>query len=360
MVVALRHVFTALLLAALALAGVQASAAGNASSTSAKSTEKVVNSKSVTATKKKSSSATATKKNKKVVKKSRKTSTKLAANKPRKKSATAKKSTAVAKKAAAPSNVPLSLESNAVLVMNERTGDVLYAKDADRPRPIASITKLMTAMVVLDAKLPMQQTITITSAEIDRLRNTTSRLSVGSKLTRQEMLLLSLMSSENRAAAALARSYPGGTREFVKKMNAKARALGMKSARFQDATGLHGGNVATPRDLAKLVQAANAYPEIRRLSTWPEKVVKVGRGHQLAYRNSNALVKNPEWDIGLQKTGFINEAGRCLVMQADIRNQPTVIVLLDSQGKYTRIGDANRVKQWLEKGAGSKLLLASK
>lgn len=272
-----------------------------------------------------------------------------------------RKSTASAsRRAVNPANVPLSLESNAVLVMNERTGEVLYAKNSDQPRPIASITKLMTAMVVLDAHLPMNQTITVTTAEIDRLRNTTSRLSVGSQLTRREMLLIALMSSENRAAAALARAYPGGTRAFVEKMNAKARALGMRSARFYDSTGLNGGNVATPRDLAKMVQAANGYSEIRRFSTWPEQVVNVGRGRQLAYNNSNALVKNSAWDIGVQKTGFINEAGRCLVMQADIRNQPTVIVLLDSQGKYSRIGDANRVKQWLEKGPGAKLLLASK
>jgi D-alanyl-D-alanine endopeptidase (penicillin-binding protein 7) len=179
-------------------------------------------------------------------------------------------------------------------------------------------------------------------------------------LTRREMLLIALMSSENRAAAALARAYPGGTRAFVTKMNAKARSLGMRSARFYDSTGLNGGNVASPRDLAKMVEAANGYSEIRRFSTWPEQVVNVGRGRQLAYNNSNALVKNSSWDIGVQKTGFINEAGRCLVMQADIRNQPTVIVLLDSQGKYSRIGDANRVKQWLEKGAGAKLLMASR
>jgi len=348
-VVALKYFFAVLLLAASSLFGVAANADSAASkSVSIASTKSRVVAN--TSTKKKAT--TSKKKKKKAVKKSRKKA--VASSKAK------SKKTTVAKKTIAPGNVPLLIESNAAFVMNERTGEVLYAKDPDRARPIASITKLMTAMVVLDARLPMNQTITVTSAEIDRLRNTTSRLSVGSKLTRKEMLLLSLMSSENRAAAALARTYPGGTKAFVAKMNAKARALGMKSARFYDSTGLHGGNVATPRDLAKMVQAANAYPDIRRLSTWPEKVVNVGRGHQLAYRNSNALVKSSSWDIGLQKTGFINEAGRCLVMQADIRHQPTVIVLLDSQGKYTRIGDANRLKQWLEKGAGSKLLLASK
>jgi D-alanyl-D-alanine endopeptidase (penicillin-binding protein 7) len=350
MAVAFRHIILVLMLAGFGLAGVTAQAESSAKSFNASAG--VSKSKALTSTKKKSATTTnTTKKKKKVVKKSNK---KVTAAK------TKSKNTAAKRKASLPSNLPLSLESNAVFVMNERTGNVLYAKNADTPRPIASITKLMTAMVVLDAKLPMDQTITVSSEEIDRLRNTTSRLQVGSKLTRREMMLLALMSSENRAAAALARSYPGGTQEFVKKMNAKARALGMKSARFYDATGLHGGNVATPRDLAKLVQAANAYPEIRQLSTWPEKTVSVGRGRQLAYNNSNALVKNSSWNIGIQKTGFINEAGRCLVMQADIRHQPTVIVLLDSQGKYSRIGDANRVKQWLETGAGSKLLLASK
>lgn len=322
-----------------------------------KATTSIKKSKVTTTAKKKKTTATAQKK-KKVVKKA--APTKKVAAKTKTKAKVAKVAAASTAAAAAASATPLGLGSNAVFVMNERTGKVLYAKNADEPRPIASITKLMTAMVVLDAKLPMDEVLTVSTAEIDRIRNTTSRLQVGSKLTRKEMLLLALMSSENRAAAALGRNYPGGSQAFVNKMNAKARALGMKTARFYDPTGLHGGNVASPRDLAKMVQAANAYPEIRRLSTWPEKTVNVGRGRQLAYNNSNALVKNSNWNIGLQKTGFLNEAGRCLVMQADIRNQPTVMVLLDSQGKYTRIGDANRLKQWLETGTGSKLLLASK
>ena len=252
----------------------------------------------------------------------------------------------------------LTLASNSVVVFNENNGEVLYSKNNQSAMPIASISKLMTAMVTLDAKLPMDELITIDDADTDKLRNTSSRLAVGSTLTRAELLLLALMSSENRAAAALARSYPGGSSVFFAKMNAKARSIGMKNAHFYDSTGLNSGNVASAADLVMMVQAAYEYPDIRRYSTTQEYEVVLGSGRRLMYHNTNALVKDDDWQIGLQKTGFINEAGKCLVMQATISNTPLVIVLLDSAGKYTRIADANRIKKWLEKGGGARMLIA--
>ncbi|HEX4870445.1 MAG TPA: D-alanyl-D-alanine endopeptidase [Moraxellaceae bacterium] len=237
--------------------------------------------------------------------------------------------------------------------MNAETGEVLYSKNPNRTMPIASITKLMTAMVVLDARLPMDEPITITAEDVDHLRNTSSRLTVGTTLPRHEMMLLALMSSENRAAAALARTYPGGTAAALAAMNRKAQELGMTHARFLDGTGLHSENSASPTDLVRLVKAARNYPEIHQYSTTAEHVVHAGRGRALQYRNTNALVKNDSWQIELSKTGFINEAGKCLVMQARIQSQPVVIVLMDSAGRYTRIGDANRVKQWLETAMGT-------
>lgn len=242
----------------------------------------------------------------------------------------------------------LSLQSRAAIVMNAETGEVLYSKNPDRTMPIASITKLMTAMVVLDARLPMDEPVTITEDDVDHLRNTSSRLTVGTTLPRHEMMLLALMSSENRAAAALARTYPGGTSVAVAAMNRKAQELGMSHARFLDGTGLHSENSASPTDLVRLVKAARNYPEIHQYTTTAEHVVQTGRGRTLQYRNTNALVKNDSWNIEVSKTGFINEAGKCLVMQARIQSKPVVIVLMDSAGRYTRIGDANRVKQWLE------------
>ncbi len=252
----------------------------------------------------------------------------------------------------------LQLASNSAVVFNENNGEVLFSKNNQAPMPIASITKLMTAMVTLDAKLPMDELVTISDEDIDKLRNTGSRLQVGTTLTRAELLLLALMSSENRAAAALARSYPGGTHAFVSKMNAKALSVGMKHATFYDSTGLNGGNVASAADLVMMVQAAYDYPEIRRYSTTPEYEVFLPSGRRLAYNNTNALVKEDDWQIGLSKTGFLNEAGKCLVMQATISNTPLVIVLLDSAGKYTRLADANRIKAWLERGGGAKMLYA--
>ena len=252
----------------------------------------------------------------------------------------------------------LQLFSSAAVVFNESNGEVLFSKNNTAPMPIASITKLMTAMVVLDAKLPMDEVITIDEADVDTLRNTGSRLPVGTALTRAEVMLLALMSSENRAAAALARSYPGGTQAFVSRMNRKAQAIGMRNARFYDSTGLNGGNVATAADLVSLVQAAHDYPEIRQFSTTPSHELVLASGRRLHYHNTNALVKNEDWQIGLQKTGFINEAGKCVVMQATIANTPLVIVLLDSDGKYQRLADANRIKRWLEAGGGARKLVA--
>ena len=241
----------------------------------------------------------------------------------------------------------LNLESKAALVMNTATGEVLYAKNTDQAVPIASITKLMTVMVVLDAKLPLDEAITISEEDIDRVKNTSSRLRVGSVLSRAELMLLALMSSENRAAHALARTYTGGESAAIAAMNRKAAALGMTQTRFEDGTGLNSHNVASPKDLVAMVKAANGYPLIRRFSTTGGHAVAINNSIQ-QFNNTNALVKNPDWEIGVSKTGYINEAGKCLVMQAKIKSAPVVIVLMDSWGKYTRIGDAQRVKKWLE------------
>ncbi|MES3040298.1 MAG: D-alanyl-D-alanine endopeptidase [Pseudomonadota bacterium] len=245
-------------------------------------------------------------------------------------------------------DLPLDIQSRAALITNAKTGEMLYGKNYNQTMPIASITKLMTAMVVLDAGLDMNDPVTVTQDDVDKLRMTHSRLSVGTTLTRADMMLIALMASENRAAASLARSYPGGTQAAIAAMNRKAAKLGMSHTRFHDGTGLSGDNTSTPGDLAKMVQAAYRYADIRAFSTTPQYQVH-SRGHLLQYKNTNLLVKEPDWDIGVSKTGFINEAGRCLVMLARIRDEPVIIVLMDSWGKHTRIGDANRVKQWLER-----------
>ena len=242
----------------------------------------------------------------------------------------------------------LHVQSSAVLVVDQQGGDTIYGKNVASVTPIASITKLMTAMVVLDAKLPLEETVVIDPADVDTLKRTTSRLAVGTPLTRGELMRLALMSSENRAAAALGRAYPGGTTAFLAAMNQKAAELGMLRTRFADSTGLSSANVSTAEDLAKMVRAAYDYPLIRDYSTTQEYEVTALRGRPLQYRNSNGLVKDPDWTIGLQKTGYISEAGRCLVMQTMIATRPVIIVLLDSWGKYTRIGDANRIKRWME------------
>lgn len=244
----------------------------------------------------------------------------------------------------------LRLRSESVIVLDAKQGNVIYRKNADKIRPIASITKLMTAMVVLDAKLALNQKISIRSADIDRLKNTRSRLSLGAKLTRKELLLLALMSSDNRAAAALGRTYPGGKRAFVKAMNNKAFELGMGNSFFVESTGLSSRNVSTARDLAKLVGAAHNYKLIRKYTTTAAYAVKLPRRkHALLYKNSNILVRRGVWNIDISKTGFLKAAGRCLVMHAQILGKPVIIVLLDSWGKNTRIGDANRIKKWMEK-----------
>jgi D-alanyl-D-alanine endopeptidase (penicillin-binding protein 7) len=244
----------------------------------------------------------------------------------------------------------VDLRSRAALLVRADTGQVLYAKNADQAQPIASITKLMTAMVVLDAGQPMDQVLTITDAERDRLRNTSSRLAVGTRLTRADLLRLALMSSENRAAAALLRNYPGGFAAGVAAMNRKAKALGMTHTRFVDGTGLSGDNRSTPQDLVRMVRAAARYPTIRNYSTTAEYAVMVGR-YRTQYRNTNPLVRNPQWDIDLTKTGYINEAGHCLVMQTTVKGKPVVMVLMDSWGSLTRVGDANRARRWLETSA---------
>lgn len=242
---------------------------------------------------------------------------------------------------------PPPLRSSAVVVRDLRTGQTLYQKAPDVVHPIASITKLMTAMVVLDARQDLDERIHIAQEDVDTLRNSRSRLPVGTRLSRREALLLALMSSENRAAHAVGRTYPGGMQACVQAMNLKAKALGLSSARFQDTSGLHAGNVATALDLAKLVETAHGYPAIRSFSTQPKATVPAGRGVR-TFGNSNGLVHSAKWDISLSKTGFIEEAGRCLVMQARLATRPVVIVLLDSVGRYTRLGDAQRIKQWLE------------
>lgn len=235
-----------------------------------------------------------------------------------------------------------------MLVLDQKEGRALYGKNTEAVVPIASITKLMTAMVVMDAQLPLTDPLTISDADVDEIKHTRSRLKVGTTLKRDELLRLALMSSENRAAAALGRNYPGGTRAFVAAMNQKAVELGMWHSRFVDSTGLSSDNVSTASDLAKMVQAAYRYSLIREYTTETAYSVVGGNGRVLQYRNSNGLVKSSKWRIGLSKTGYISEAGRCLVMQAWIAATPVVIVLLDSWGKQTRIGDANRIKKWIE------------
>jgi D-alanyl-D-alanine endopeptidase (penicillin-binding protein 7) len=232
------------------------------------------------------------------------------------------------------------------LVMDQDTDEVLFSKNAEAVLPIASITKLMTAMVVLDAEQPMDETIKVEKVVLDTPRNNHSRLRVGTELSRGELMHLALMASENRAAHALGRSYPGGMPAFVAAMNQKARSLGMRDTHYVEPTGLSSANQSSARDLATLVRAAHEVPIIRELSTSPEYMVEVGN-RAVQFRNTNGLVKSPEWEIGLQKTGYISEAGRCLVMQAKLAGRHLIMVFLDSAGKYSRIGDAERVRRWL-------------
>lgn len=248
----------------------------------------------------------------------------------------------------------LRLKSSGVLVLDQNTGEVLAEQNADVVQPIASLTKLMTALVVLEARQPMDVVLAITADDIDREKHTYSRLRPGMQFTRHELLQLALMSSENRAASALGRNYPGGQRAFIKAMNSKAASLGMSHSRFHDASGLADGNVSTARDLAKLVAAAYKVPAIRELSTAVQRTVRTGR-RSMQFVSSNRLIRaKSDWHIGLQKTGFTNEAGRCLVMQASVKNRPLIMVLLDSDGKLTRFADAQRVRAWVENGRVQK------
>ncbi|WP_256943396.1 D-alanyl-D-alanine endopeptidase [Achromobacter xylosoxidans] len=237
-----------------------------------------------------------------------------------------------------------ALRSSTAYVQDLETSTVIFAKNENVVRPIASISKLMTAVVVVDANLPMDEMLEITDDDVDGLKHTTSRLRVGTKLTRGDMLHLALMSSENRAANALGRHYPGGLPAFVAAMNAKAQALGMTSTRFIEPTGLSSDNVSSPHDLARLLRAASQRPLIHRYSTDTEYDVEVNNRTQ-TFRNTNLLVRKPDWDIKVSKTGYINEAGECLVMLARINGRDLAIVLLDSQGKLSRIGDAVRIRR---------------
>ncbi len=254
---------------------------------------------------------------------------------------------------AATSN-PADVRSAAFVILDEHAGDVLLSRQADTAMPIASITKLMTALVVLEANQPLDETIKITQADRDIEIGRRSRLIIGASLTRGELLHLSLMSSENRAANALGRHYPGGIPGLLKAMNAKAKALGMKNTRFADATGLSNGNQASPLDLIQLVNAASRHPLIREYSTDPQETVTVGN-HLVEYRNTNLLVNKPDWDVVVQKTGFTNAAGQCLVMKTVIDERPVIMVLMNSFGKYTRVADARRVRKWMESSARAAL-----
>ncbi|WP_374264761.1 D-alanyl-D-alanine endopeptidase [Zoogloea sp.] len=250
------------------------------------------------------------------------------------------------------------LHSAAFMIADQATGSVLLEKNSDAVLPIASITKLMTAMVVLDARLSLGEILTIGQEDVDTLRGSSSHVPVGTELAREDMLRLALMSSENRAASALARHYPGGLPAFVAAMNRKAQALGLRDTRFLDSTGLNSANVSSARDLVKMVSAASRYPLIREFSTTANYVVSLN-GRQRQFNNTNALVSSPDWQIGVSKTGFINESGKCLVMQAWLLNKPMIIVLLDSFGRFTRVADAQRVKRWLESAAIQQKLAAN-
>ena len=255
----------------------------------------------------------------------------------------------------------LGMQSVSLLVLDQADGKVLMARNPDDQTSIASITKLMTAMVTLDAQLPMQETITIDEADVDRLKGTHSRLVVGSRLARRDILRLALMSSENRAAASLARTYPGGRAVFINAMNAKAKALGMQHSHFADPAGLNPRNLSTASDLALMVRAASDYLLIREFTTSTGQTVSLlGGRRQEVFKNTNRLVQSqsPEWHIELSKTGYTSEAGRCLVMKARVAERTLILVLLDGAGKLTPIGDANRVRRWLESRRPTRSLAA--
>ncbi|MDE2396781.1 MAG: D-alanyl-D-alanine endopeptidase, partial [Burkholderiales bacterium] len=247
---------------------------------------------------------------------------------------------------------PLDLKSSVALVVDQDTNQVLLSKNSMAVLPIASITKLMTALVVTEAHQPDDEIITITQDDVDTEKHSASRLRVGTQLSRAEMLHLALMSSENRAAHALCRYYPGGMQACVAAMNRKARELGMMDTHYIEPTGLSSQNQSSAHDLSLLVREAYRHPILRELTTSREAQVEVGR-RQMEFHNTNALVRNSTWDIGLQKTGFINEAGRCMVMRAQLAGRKLIMVLLDSAGKYSPIGDAERIRRWLMAGGGT-------
>ncbi|NDI26515.1 MAG: D-alanyl-D-alanine endopeptidase [Burkholderiaceae bacterium] len=241
----------------------------------------------------------------------------------------------------------LNLKSSVAMVVDQHSKEILFEKNPDVSLPIASITKLMTAMVVLDSNAPLDEVLTITQEDVDTEKGSSSRLAVGSVLSRGDLLHLALMSSENRAAHALGRTYPGGLSAFVKAMNDRASGLGMNSTHYVEPTGLSSRNQSSATDLAVLVGAAYNVPLLRELSTSPGREVAVGR-RTLQYNTTNRLVKSPNWDIGLQKTGYISEAGQCLVMQTKVSGRKLIMVFLDSAGKLSRIADAERVRRWVE------------
>jgi D-alanyl-D-alanine endopeptidase (penicillin-binding protein 7) len=242
---------------------------------------------------------------------------------------------------------PLDLKSNVALVLDQANAEVLFEKNAGVALPIASITKMMTGLVVVEANQDMDEELTVTDEDVDREKFSSSRLKVGDRLTRRNMLHIALMSSENRAASALGRNYPGGLPAFVDAMNAKAQLLGMNDTHYVDSNGLSKQNVASARDLAKLVQAAYEHPMLREFSTDPKAIVEAN-GRPMMFGTTNRLVApNSGWEIGLQKTGFINEAGRCLIMQAVVDGRAVIMVLLDAKGTAARIADATRMRKWL-------------
>jgi len=241
----------------------------------------------------------------------------------------------------------LDLKSSVALVIDQDTHEVLFSKNDHAVLPIASLTKLMTGLLISEAHLPNDELITITQDDVDTEKGSRSRLTVGTTLSRGELLHLALMSSENRAAHALGRTYPGGLATFVSIMNAKAKMLGMKDTRYVEPTGLSSRNQSSAQDLALLVNAAYSDATVRSLSTSPEYQVEVGN-RVLQFNTTNRLVKSPDWEIGVQKTGYISEAGQCLVMQAKVAGRKLIMVFLDSAGKFSRIADAERVRRWVE------------
>ncbi len=246
---------------------------------------------------------------------------------------------------------PLELKSSVALVVDQDTHQVLFSKNSQAVLPIASITKLMTGLIVAEARLPLDEMLTISQDDVDTEKGSRSRLTVGTQLSRGEMMHLALMSSENRAAHALGRTFPGGLGAFVEAMNARAQLLGMSGTIYVEPTGLSSKNQSNAQDLARLVGAAYQHQILRELTVSREAQMPVGRRF-LHFRNTNGLIRNPEWDIGLQKTGYISEAGRCVVMQAQMAGRKLIMVLLDSAGRYSRIGDAERIRKWLNDGVG--------